>query len=687
MSFRYDVFISYRHRPLDQAVTEKVFNALESYRLPKALKAEGYEDIKRAFRDTEELQVSRILTETIDSALESTNCLVVVCSPDTPLSVWVDREVENFIEMGRAEHIYPLLIAGDPDSSFPPSLKLVPDIMDRVMDIRVPGNDVRKMMALADTELLKVISGITGCPEADLEREHQLRRNRRIAVQAVSVAAVFALITGVSLGLMRLAHNYRDTASRQEAASMRILNELTYSLPDHLTNIPGAYSRIAGILRQNTDDINAILLLSPDEENAKIEAAANYEKLANAGSVLGMYEDAIAAENTAIARYESLSAEGNSESERMLASALNNRGNLLKAAGRYSEADESYTAAVELYRQADDAEPLVLAEMLCNAGANSVNLGDDERAKDFFSESLLLLSGMERNADVLSATATADYNYGVLFYRGGSYSDAEEKLTESCALYEELLDITDSLQNRAAYIHAASALAACRADLGEYDGAEETFASATEIAEELAADGENTDYQRLLAQLLNNRAVNFNIQGDYEKADELYEGAAKIYRELSEKTDTATDRSMYAVALLNRGENAFKAQDYSVSRSCFEEGLFAYRSALDGLGDFDTAMYYAWLSYYELLYPRDFDAAIDAGLKAYELQPGSVFVNLNLGYACLYAGYYEDAEELLTWIAGLGEGQAETIRMDLAAQRAAGLSSEYMDVILEKIGK
>ena len=61
MSFRYDVFISYRHRPLDQAVTEKVFNALESYRLPKALKAEGYEDIKRAFRDTEELQVSRIL--------------------------------------------------------------------------------------------------------------------------------------------------------------------------------------------------------------------------------------------------------------------------------------------------------------------------------------------------------------------------------------------------------------------------------------------------------------------------------------------------------------------------------------------------------------------------------------------------------------------------------------------------
>ena len=685
MSFRYDVFISYRHRPLDQTITEKVFNALESYRLPKSLKAEGYEDIKRAFRDTEELQVSRILTETIDSALESTNCLVVVCSPDTPLSVWVDREVENFIELGRAEHIYPLLIAGDPDTSFPPSLKLVPDAMERLMDIRVPGSDVKKMMARAETELLKVISGITGCPEAELVREHQLRRNRRIVTRAASAAAIFALVTAVSLGLMRMARGYRETASLQEAASMRILNELTYSLPDHLTNIPGAYSKIAGILRQNTEDINAILSLSPDEENARFEAAANYEKLANAGSVLGMYEDSITAEDEAIRRYEDMTANGDSAAQLKLASALNNRGNLLKAAGWYAEADESYSDAVDLYRTQEGADPLVLAEMLGNAGANAVSLGNDERAENCFRESLSILSGLEKNSDMLHAAATANYNYGVLLYRSGSYSDAEEKFTDACVLFEELLDITESLQNRAAYIRAASGLAACLTDRGEYALAEETFAEATEIAEELAADGENTDYQRLYAQLLNNRAINFNIQGDYRDADSLYADAAVIYGMLSEKTETAADKAVYALVLLNRGENAFKAQDYSVSRSCFEDGLACYRSALDGLGDYDTAQYYAWLCYYELIYPRDLDAAIEAGLTAYDLQPNNVLVNLNLAYACLYAGYYEDAEDLLTWIAGLGEGQAETIRLDLMAQRAAGLESEYTDVILEKI--
>ena len=185
---------------------------------------------------------------------------------------------------------------------------------------------------------------------------------------------------------------------------------------------------------------------------------------------------------------------------------------------------------------------------------------------------------------------------------------------------------------------------------------------------------------------MNNRAINFNIQGDYAHADSLYAGAAGIYETLAGRTETASDKALYALALLNRGENAFKAQDYPLSRSCFEDGLICYRSALEGLGDYDTAQYYAWLCYYELLYPRDPDAAVEAGLTAYQLQPNNVLVNMNLGYACLYAGYYEDAETLLTWIASLGEGQAETIRMDLAAQRAAGLVSEYADVILEKIG-
>ena len=55
---------------------------------------------------------------------------------------------------------------------------------------------------------------------------------------------------------------------------------------------------------------------------------------------------------------------------------------------------------------------------------------------------------------------------------------------------------------------------------------------------------------------------------------------------------------------------------------------------------------------------------------------------INLGYACLYSGYYDDCDQLLTWAAGLGEGIAEAIRLDLEAQEAAGLSSEHTEALL-----
>ncbi len=84
--FDYDVFFSYRHRPLDSEITQKLFNLAENYRLPASLRERGMHGVRRAFRDTEELPVSRILTDTIDKALHSTDCLVVVCSTDTPSS-------------------------------------------------------------------------------------------------------------------------------------------------------------------------------------------------------------------------------------------------------------------------------------------------------------------------------------------------------------------------------------------------------------------------------------------------------------------------------------------------------------------------------------------------------------------------------------------------------------------------
>ena len=684
MPFVYDAFFSYRHRPLDNEITQKTFNALESYRLPKALREKGFADIRRAFRDTEELPVSRILTDTIDKALHSTNCLIVVCSTDTPESEWIDREVQTFIELGRADHIYPLLITGDPERSFPPSLKLVPDVMDRVMDIRTPGNDIKKMMAREETELLRVIAGITGCGEAELLREHKLRKGRRAAVRAVSTAAVFAAVAGVSLGLMRLAQEYRDEAQRREQASMRILSELTYDLPNHLTNIPGAYSRIGGILEQNTADIEEILRLSAHPEAAAYESAANREKLANASLVLGETGKALAEENAALARFSELQQAGWPPAARALASAYHNRGSIYQKLGRFAEAEADFRQALS-YDLGDAPEVRTdRAVWLFDAGCAAMELGKTDAADDF-RQSLLLLDSLEESPDQLRYSAMVHYNCGLLHYREGRYPEAEEQLHVSCQLYERLLTTINSRQYRNDYVQAATMLVTVLTDEGDYARADPWYENAIREAEALARDDENLDEKNKLAILYCNRGIFYNIQGDYARADVYYRKAVETQKKLLDKTGSAGHGRLYALYLLNTGENAFKLGDYPRSRAYFEDGLAVYAGFLDALGDYDRSQYHAWLSYYSLIHLRDADAALDAGLEGVRLQPNNVLANLNLAYACLYSGHVEDAENLLTQIAALGGGQAETIRVDLEAQRRAGLDDAHHGEILALI--
>ena len=684
MDYKYDVFFSYRHKPLDSQLTQTVFNMLESYRLPESLRRQGYTDIQRAFRDTEELPVSRILTNTIDEALRSTNCLVVVCSTDTPSSEWVDREVMEFIELDRADKIYPLLITGDADSSFPPTLKSVPGVMDRVMDIRNEANDYRQMVKKAETEILKVIAGVTGCPESELRREHTLRRNRRFTTRAGISAAVMILVAAVSLTLMNLAGNYREVSCRREQASMNILRELTYDLPNHLTNVPGAYSRIAGILKRNTEEINQILRLSTDKNNANYEIASNYEKLANAGSVLGDYEDSLNAEEMAIGYIKILVDEKYPGSDQLLASAYNNRGNIKHAAGKYTEAAEDYDRAISAMENIPGADLSVLARMAGNAAANAVSNGD-VKAEDYFRYALDLLKETPDENTQKTKAQLLD-NYGVYLYRSGRYADAEEYLRQACTEYESLRQNNDSLQVLADHLRAMSSLSSCLMDAGNFEEAERTFLQATEAAEKLAEDEENLTYSLLLGELYNNYGLCMNIRGHYEQADSLYQKAGKAYGKVYGKTKTASDASLYATALLNVGENAFKAGDQERSEAYFRLGLDVYASVYDQLGVYDRSQCEAWRSYDLLIHQRDPEEAFRAAERACELQPDSVLANLNRAYACLYTGRYDECDRLFRILAGLGDGQRETIRRDLEAQTNAGLVSEHLPAVWEIIG-
>ena len=117
--YKYKAFISYRHLEPDMQAAEKLQKLLESYKPPKNI-AEKHEKW-RVFRDVSELQSSSDLSEDIKNAIENSEYLIVICSPEYNQSKWCLQELTRFRELhgNTNENIITLLVKGPPKEAFP----------------------------------------------------------------------------------------------------------------------------------------------------------------------------------------------------------------------------------------------------------------------------------------------------------------------------------------------------------------------------------------------------------------------------------------------------------------------------------------------------------------------------------------------------------------------------------------
>ncbi len=199
---KYDAFISYRHTPLDMEMAKKLHKGLETFHIPKAVqKKTGRKNIKRVFRDQEELPIGSDLDENISTALKESGYLIVVCSPNTPKSEWVCKEIDSFIQMHDRAHVLAMLIEGEPNESFPQQL-LVDEkgtpVEPLAADVR--GTDSKERNKKFKTELLRLVAAILEVNYDDLRQRHRERKIRKIASIVSGVAAAVA-IAGIAFGL------------------------------------------------------------------------------------------------------------------------------------------------------------------------------------------------------------------------------------------------------------------------------------------------------------------------------------------------------------------------------------------------------------------------------------------------------------------------------------------------------
>lgn len=209
-SYKYNAFISYRHIEPDKSIAERLSRLLEGYKAPRALSGKHtLRNINRVFRDRDELPTSGDLGADIKEALRLSQCLIVICSPDTPKSKWCEKEIEIFRDLHPNGCILSLLIAGEPNESFPRALRFLSvdkinesGLQEKVtIEFEPLAADIRaeslsKSLRLLQNEKLRLLAPMLGCEYDELRQRHRERRLKRIIV-ATSIAAVAASAVGI----------------------------------------------------------------------------------------------------------------------------------------------------------------------------------------------------------------------------------------------------------------------------------------------------------------------------------------------------------------------------------------------------------------------------------------------------------------------------------------------------------
>ena len=115
MEWNMDYFAFISYSSLDNEWAIWLRHELEHYHLPALFngRTDVRDNLRKVFRDRDELSAGPEWDEQVQKALEYTNNLIVVCSPHSAKSEAVNKEVETFISLGKEEYMFPFVVQSD----------------------------------------------------------------------------------------------------------------------------------------------------------------------------------------------------------------------------------------------------------------------------------------------------------------------------------------------------------------------------------------------------------------------------------------------------------------------------------------------------------------------------------------------------------------------------------------------
>ncbi|HEX3124280.1 MAG TPA: TIR domain-containing protein [Rhodanobacteraceae bacterium] len=246
---RYFAFISYSHQ--DESWAQWLHKTLETWRVPKRLVGQTTDAgvipprLLPIFRDRDELASATDLGRTVNAALAQSKNLIVICSPASAKSRWVNEEVLAFKRLGHAERIFCLIVGGEPNASdlagrdadecFAPALRFQiggdgQPTSQRTEPIAADAREGKDGKANAK---LKLIAGLLDVGFDALKQRELQRRNRRLAIVTAAALVVMAITTTLAITAVIA----RNDAERRQAQAEDLVGFMLGDLNDKLSQV------------------------------------------------------------------------------------------------------------------------------------------------------------------------------------------------------------------------------------------------------------------------------------------------------------------------------------------------------------------------------------------------------------------------------------------------------------------
>jgi tetratricopeptide (TPR) repeat protein len=514
---RYKAFISYSHR--DELWATWLHKSLESYRPPRELvgthtsRGEVPRRLNPVFRDREELASATDLGEVITTALRESACQIVICSPNSARSKWVNEEILAFKRLGREDRIFCLIVAGEPNATdmpgredeecFPPALRFQLAADGTLGSARTepiaadarPGKDGRFAAKL------KLIAGVLGVGFDALRRREQQRRNRRLAIIAGGATAGMVLTSALAV----YALIQRSVAQKQTAraeAEAETANQTTKFLVDLF--------KISDPSEARGNTVTAREML--DKGAARID-----RDLAKEPAIQATLMDTL--------------------------------GSVYMGLGLYTQSRPLLDRAVATRRRLPGIDPLELSDSLSHQGDLLTLQAEFDAGEKAYREAIRIASSRPQDHQSQVDLANSLAGLGTLLDLDGRYADAERTLREALRLQQALYGARDPGVART-----LKDLARTITHGGNPNAAIPLMERALAVQRELRGSEPHPD----LAEVLNDMGYVLSQSGDLDNAERFYRESLAMYQRLlgDKHPYVATELENVAFVLQSKGDSA-----------------------------------------------------------------------------------------------------------------------------------